>query len=235
MVSIVDRIRAVLREKADERTLASSQRFFKEPAKSYGVDIQQCSRIARQLWPEVKKLKKEEVFKLCEELFASDYNEEAHIVSSWLPKMIEQFDEDDWHIFQGWIEKYINNWAKCDSFCNHTMGDYLMKFPEYIDRLKEWALSENRWIKRAAAVSLIIPARKGLFLNDIFEISDRLLSDNDDMVQKGYGWLLKSASEVHQKGVYEYVLKNRGKMPRTALRYAIEKMPDDMRMEAMKR
>jgi len=233
--SIADRIRVVLREKADERTIASSQRFFKEPVKCYGVNIQQCTRIARQFWLEVKKLKKEEIFELCEQLFASDYNEEAHMVSSWLPQMIERFDKADWYIFQRWVEKYINNWAKCDSFCNHTIGDYLLKFPEYIDRLKEWALSENRWVKRAAAVSLIIPARKGYFLNDIFEISDRLLSDNDDMVQKGYGWLLKSTSEVYQKQVYEYVLKNKEKMPRTSLRYAIEKMPEDMRMEAMKR
>lgn len=235
MKSIVDRIRAVLREKADEKTLASSQRFFKEPVKSYGANMQQCSRIARQFWPEVKKLKKAEIFELCEQLFASDYNEEAHIVSSWLPKMIGQFNKNDWYIFKGWIEKYINNWAKCDSFCNHTMGDYLMKFPDFIKELKGWTASENRWVKRAATVSLIIPARKGYFLNDIFEISDRLLLDNDDMVQKGYGWLLKSTSEVHQKEVYEYILKNREKMPRTALRYAIEKMPEDMRKEAMKR
>jgi len=233
--SIADRIRTVLREKADKKTLASSQRFFKEPIKCYGVNIQHCTRIARQFWPEVKTLKKDEIYKLCEQLFSSDYSEEAHIVSSWLPEMIELTDENDWYIFQRWIEKYINNWAKCDSFCNHTMGDYLMKFPEFVEELKDWASSENRWVKRAAAVSLIIPARKGYFLNDIFEISDRLMSDKDDMVRKGYGWLLKSASEAYQKEVYEYVLKNREKMPRTALRYAIEKMPEDMRKEAMKR
>lgn len=235
MDNLVDRIRTVLKEKADEKIVVTSQRFFKEPIKSYGVNMQQCTRIARQFWPEVNVLEKEEIFALCEQLLSSDYNEEAHIVSSWLPGTIERVDENDWYLFQRWIEDYINNWAKCDSFCNHTMGDYLMKYPEFIERLKDWTSSDNRWVKRAAAVSLIIPARKGYFLNDIFEICDRLMSDQDDMVQKGFGWLLKAASEAYQKEVYEYVFRNRKKMPRTSLRYAIEKMPDWMKKEAMKK
>lgn len=84
-------------------------------------------------------------------------------------------------------------------------------------------------------MSLIIPAKKGLFLNEIFTISDRLLTDKDDMVQKGYGWMLKEASKLHQDEVYQYVLRHRRDMPRTALRYAIEKMPPELKSEAMKR
>ncbi len=235
MNNIVDSIREMLKSNADEKALANSQRVFKEPVKCYGVRVSECTKIARQFWPEVQKFKKSEIFELCELLLESDYCEEVYIVSSWLPKMVKQFDKNDGFIFKGWIEKYINNWAKCDSFCNHTMGDYVMKFPEFVEELKVWALSDNRWVKRAAAVSLIIPARKGYFLNDIFDISDRLLLDKDDMVQKGYGWMLKSASEAYQKEVYRYVLQNKEKMPRTSLRYAIEKMPDDMKKEAMKR
>ncbi len=51
--------------------------------------------------------------------------------------------------------------------------------------LKEWATSDNRWTHRTAAVTLIIPARKGLFLNDIFQIATTLFHDEDDLVQKG--------------------------------------------------
>ena len=107
-------------------------------------------------------------------------------------------------------------------------------YPEYIVKLKEWSVSENRWVKRAAAVTLIIPARKGLFLDDIFEIADTLLLDKDDMVQKGYGWMLKAASESHQKEVFDYVISNKAVMPRTSLRYAIEKMPADLQADVMK-
>ena len=110
-----------------------------------------------------------------------------------------------------------------------------MKYPTFIEELKEWTQSKNRWLRRAAAVSLIVPARNGHFLKEIFEITDRLLLDEDDLVQKGYGWLLKVTSHLHQKKVFDYVMKNKENMPRTALRYAIEKMPQSLRLEAMKR
>ena len=134
-----------------------------------------------------------------------------------------------------WIERYINNWAKCDSFCNHTIGDLIQKYPESLSELKSWAKSENRWLKRAAAVSLIVPAKKGCFMQEAFEICDLLLIDEDDIVQKGYGWLLKEESRKHQKEVFDYVVKNRKIMPRTALRYAIELMPKELKTQAMKK
>ena len=66
-------------------------------------------------------------------------------------------------------------------------------------------------------------------------IADILLEDKDDLVQKGYGWLLKEASRTHQDQVFEYVMRNKAVMPRTALRYAIEKMPEELRRKAMER
>jgi 3-methyladenine DNA glycosylase AlkD len=115
------------------------------------------------------------------------------------------------------------------------VGSFIVRYPEYLERLKRWTASPNRWVKRAAAVSLIVPARNGEFLADIFEIADLLLLDKDDLVQKGYGWMLKEASRRHQQEVFEYVLERRETMPRTALRYAIEKMPPELRKEAMAR
>lgn len=84
-------------------------------------------------------------------------------------------------------------------------------------------------------MSLIIPARRGEFLPDIFEIADLLLTDPDDLVQKGYGWMLKATSEAHQQEVFDYVVRKKAVMPRTALRYAIEKMPKELKTEAMKK
>jgi 3-methyladenine DNA glycosylase AlkD len=106
-------------------------------------------------------------------------------------------------------------------------------YPEYLSRLKDIAKSDNRWMRRAASVSLIIPARKGKFLSDILEIADILLLDSDDLVQKGYGWMLKAASESNQQTIFDYVMKNKAVMPRTSLRYAIEKMPQDLKAMAM--
>ena len=235
MSRILERLRAELRANADEKTISSFQRFFKEEVKYYGVKMGIVDKIASNYWKEIKSLDKKEIFDLCEDLFSSDYTEEAAVASSWTPKLADKFEPADLTLFKRWIETYLNNWAKCDGFCNHTIGDFVEKYPDSVRELVTWTESPNRWMKRAAAVSLIIPAKKGHFLHEIFTISDRLLPDKDDMVQKGYGWLLKEASHLHQEDVFKYVMKNRKVMPRTALRYAIEKMPQELKAEAMKK
>jgi 3-methyladenine DNA glycosylase AlkD len=235
MNEVIESIREELRASADEKTQRSFQRFFKENVTYYGVKTPVVGKIARKHWNAVKRLSKQEIFGLCEELYRSGYTEEAFVVAFWLPNMVKRLEPVDLAVFKAWIEKYIDNWAKCDGFCNHTVGGLLEKHPEAVGEVKSWALSENRWVKRAAAVSLIVPAKKGDFLREAFEISDTLLSSEDDMVQKGYGWLLKEESRKHQQEVLNYVLRNRKKMPRTALRYAIELMPKELKAEAMKR
>ncbi|ACL16993.1 DNA alkylation repair protein [Methanosphaerula palustris] len=235
METVLERIRTDLKNSCDPTTQKNFQRFFKEEVRYYGVKTPTVGKIAKRYWSEIKSQNKQEIFNLCDELYRSDYTEEAFIVSNWVPNLADRYEITDLAVFQVWIEKYINNWAKCDGFCNHTLGTFIMMYPECIEKLKKWTQSDNRWLKRAAAVSLILPAKQGEFLDDIFEIADRLLTDREDLVQKGYGWLLKEASRHHQDEVYLYVLKNRSTMPRTALRYAIELMPLKRRKEAMKR
>lgn len=72
-------------------------------------------------------------------------------------------------------------------------------------------------------------------MNDILEIADMLLSNKDDLVQKEYGWPLKAASQPHQKEVFNYVIKNKTIMPRTTLRYVIEKIPKELKKVAMEK
>lgn len=232
---IVEDIRKDLQNNIDERTRESFQLFFKEKVTCYGVKTAVVGKIAKKYLAKIKTLEKKEIFALCEELYRSDCMEEAFVVSYWLPNLVQQFELKDFEVFKNWIEKYINNWAKCDGFCNHTIGDFLEKYPEKVDDLKIWANSKNRWLKRAAAVSLIVPAKKGKFLQEAFEISDIMLQDEDDMVQKGYGWLLKEESRKHQQEVLAYVIRNKKKMPRTALRYAIELMPKELKLIAMEK
>jgi 3-methyladenine DNA glycosylase AlkD len=178
---------------------------------------------------------KKTVFDLCDELWQTGIVEEAIIAGIWSFKVHKHYLPEDIGLFDKWVKNNVTNWATCDNLCNHTVGSFLEMYPSEISVLKEWALSENRWVKRASAVSLILPARKGKFLNDIFEIAGILLTDRDDMVQKGYGWMLKEASKAHLKEVYDFVSENKSGMPRTAYRYAIEKMPPEMRKKAMEK
>ncbi|PWG78914.1 DNA alkylation repair protein [Pararcticibacter amylolyticus] len=228
-------VRKNLKEQSDEGVRKSAQQFFKEAIKSYGVTMPKVQKIAQSCFREINTLPKNEIFNLCTQLWQSGYQEEAIVACHWSYSVRKQYEQDDFGVFKSWINQYVSNWASCDTLCNHTVGAFLEMFPSYIGELKSFASSTNRWMKRASAVSLIIPARKGMFLQEIFQIADTLLIDEDDLVQKGYGWMLKAASEADQQAVFEFVLRNKSLMPRTALRYSIEKMSPEMRREAMSR
>lgn len=235
MENIIDEIRQSLKDSVDEKTLSTGKNFFKEEIKLYGVKIPLVNKISKETYLRIKGWQKKDVFSLCEELWKSGYSEESYVACNLSYYIHEDYKSSDFDVFERWVNQYVTNWALCDTLCNHTIGTFIEMYPEYISKLKEWAKSDNRWVKRAAAVTLIIPARKGLFLKDIFEIADALLLDVDDLVQKGYGWMLKAASEAYQDEVFQYVLSHKSVMPRTSLRYAIEKMPQNMRAEAMKK
>ena len=235
MENIIDKIRTELRHSIDEKTLATSQNFFKEKIKLYGVKVPTVNKISREYFKLIDCKTKSEIVELCEILWQSGFIEESFIACNWSYYIHEKYEPEDFQLFEKWITNYVNNWATCDTLCNHTIGEFIEMFPEYIVKLKDWATSHNRWLRRASSVTLIIPARKGKFLNEILEIADILLLDKDDLVQKGYGWMLKAASEANQQEIVDYVIKNKSIMPRTALRYAIEKMPKDLKIKAMER
>ena len=235
MEHIISEIRKQLKKSGDEKTRVTSQRFFKEKIKCYGVKTDVVKRISRENYALLEDRSKAVVFKLCEKLWQSGYIEESFVACKWSYFIREEYKPSDFEVFEWWINMYVNNWASCDTLCNHTMGAFIEMYPEYLSELKQFTHSDNRWMRRASAVSLIIPARKGKFLNDIFEIADRLLIDEDDLVQKGYGWMLKVASQSHQKEVFDYVIKRKREMPRTALRYSIERMPKEMKRIAMEK
>ena len=233
MNKIIESIRQELITHADEKTRLSGERFFKEDVKLYGLKSADVSRISKEHYKDIEDKSKVHIFVLCDVLWKSGYMEESFVACSWAYNMRKQYKPADFEVFEKWVKTYIGNWASCDTLCNHTIGTFVEMYPEYLSGLKKWAKSPNRWVKRASAVSLIVPARKGKFLNDIFAIADILHSDKDDMVQKGYGWMLKAASQAHQKDVFNYVMSKKTTMPRTSLRYAIEKMTPELKAQAM--
>jgi len=232
---VLTAVRQELVQSIDEKTRDSAQRFFKEEVKFHGVKSAIVRKIATKYFREINGRDKKEIFGLCENLLETNYGEEAFIAFEWAYSLRRKYEQEDFQVFERWVSEYVDNWAKCDTLCNHTLGTFIEMYPEYIKNLKVWAQAGNRWLRRASAVTLILPARKGDFLKEVLEISDILLKDKDDMVQKGYGWMLKEASKKHQDEIFCYVMSNRAEMPRTALRYAIEKMPEELRRKAMDR
>lgn len=235
MDNTIKNLRSELIRNGDEKTKQSGERFFREDVKLYGVKSALEKQISREHYKAIADKSKSHIFSLCEELLESGIMEESFVACSWSYNVRKDFEPSDFKIFEKWVSNYVTNWATCDTLCNHTVGTFIEMYPTFLSGLKKWAKSPGRWVKRASAVSLIVPAKQGKFLNDVFEIADILHADNDDMVQKGYGWMLKVASQAHQNEVFNYVMSKKATMPRTALRYAIEKMPDDLRSKAMEK
>lgn len=227
-------IRQALNEKVDLGIKSNRQSFFKEPIKTLGVRKPDINSIANSFYKTIAHWEKSEIFSACEQLWLSGYIDDAFVACNWSYHLRNSFLPEDMVVFDRWINEYITNWDTCDTFCTRTMGAFIAMYPQFIQRLKQYTLSENRWVRRVAAVSLVTPARNGLFHEHVYAIADALLLDADDLVQKGYGWLLKVAADFDRDTVFQYVMDRKAIMPRTALRYAIEKMPQELRAKALK-
>ncbi len=238
-------IHSELKLHAEQAYKKSQQWFFKEGIELYGVRIPVVRKIAAKYWPEVKLLSKKapksdashhlgvQIFALCEELLRTNMQEDSVIAYDFVYRMRKQLEPKDFVVLERWVKQYVNNWAKCDDICTGALGELIATYPQLIQKTVPWRKSKNRWVRRASAVALIVPVKRANTLPDVFAAADTLLADEDDMVRKGYGWLLKEASNVYPEEVFAYVMKNKAKMPRVALRYAIEKMPKDWKRQAM--
>jgi 3-methyladenine DNA glycosylase AlkD len=192
-------------------------------------------RISSERFRLAKSWGKHRVFDVCEILLELRNWPERAIAFDWAFRCRKQYEAADFKTFERWLNTYVDGWGSCDNFCTHAFGSLILQYPALIPSAMKWTESDSRWLRRAAAVVMIYSARRGEHLDAAFQIADRLLTDGDDMVQKGYGWMLKEVSKCDPTRVFDYVMAHKGVMPRTALRYAIEKLDPDLRKRAMEK
>ncbi len=231
--AVVQEIREELSQNTDHEYYDSVRKFFKEKVTFYGVRTSVVRKISAHYFSQIRKKPKEELFELCESLLQSGSTEERTIAFDWAFRIKKGYAPLDFSTFESWLKTYVKNWGSCDDLCTHALGEFIFQFPKFIAEVKKWTESENRWLRRASAVVLIYSIRRGGPIQEGFEIADILLQDGDDMVQKGYGWMLKEVSNLYPEKVFEYVMANKERMPRTSLRYAIEKLPPELKKKAM--
>jgi 3-methyladenine DNA glycosylase AlkD len=142
-------IRQALRDNVQEDTLNSKKRFFKEEVKLLGLSVAEVTKISKHFYQTLKDSPKEDIFALCDELWKSGYSEEAYMACHFSYYISRKYEPADFRVFERWVNEYVTNWATCDTLCNHTVGTIVEKYPEYIEELKKWAKSPNRWVKRA--------------------------------------------------------------------------------------
>jgi 3-methyladenine DNA glycosylase AlkD len=201
------------------------QWFFKDEIKSHGWYTADLRRAAVRFRREVRKAYGLDfLVEVADQLFAGSVLEEKVAAVFLLEKLDGEFGDSEFRLFESWLDR-IGSWADHDGLVHYLIGPMVAAKPARRKAVFRWAKSAKRWHRRAACVALIRGARAKMFFPDIKKLSDSLLTDDDDMVQKGLGWLLRETAKFDGERTVPYLMKIRGRAPRLVLRTACETLP----------
>lgn len=220
-----------LRSLADPPRAEEVQRYFKNTVKVYGLRAPLIRAIAAEYYRSIKATwTAKEAIELCDILFPAAELETKAIAGLILSRFKKEFPRTLFTKTKGWLSRnYLDNWASVDLFCTDAMGALLVKYPDLVEKIKGWAFHPNRWVKRASAVSFIKLAKRDEYHPVIFTISKTLFPAKDDLVQKANGWLLRETGKRDMRRLEVFLLEHGPAIPRTTLRYAIERYPEKKR------
>lgn len=227
-MSTLAEIQNTIRKKANKQKAIFAQRFFKTGKGEYsegdiflGITVPELRKICRSF--------QDLPFSETKKLLQSKFHEER-LVSLFL--LVSKFQTGDEplkkKIFDSYLSqtKWINNWDLVDSSADKIVGQYLFDKERTI--LKKLATSTSLWERRIAVISTLHFIRKGQF-TETLQISKILLNDQHDLIHKAVGWMLREVGKKDAPTLISFLDKYTSKMPRTMLRYAIEKFPQTIR------
>lgn len=223
-----------LHQHADPRDAAFLQTFFKTGPGQYGEGdhfIGVRIPAIRKILPRADGLPSREAEKL---LHSKIHEERLLALMIWVRHFQQGEEPRRKQIVDLYLKntKWINNWDLVDQSAYHILGSWLLNKPRTI--LRNLARSPLLWDRRIAVVSTYAFIRKG-DLKNIFELSRMLLGDNEDLMHKACGWMLREAGKRDEKALCRFLDEHHSSMPRTMLRYALEKFPESKRKEYLRR
>ncbi len=226
---IAAEIRRVLKKGGSAQHAKGVQWFFKHEIKSHGWRTADLRYTMRQIRREIRKDDGlGQLIAVANRLFTGSVLEEKIAGVFLLENLDSEFGDGEFALFESWIER-ISSWSDHDALVHDLIAPMAIAKPARVEAVFRWAKSWNRWHRRAACVALIRGSRKRMFFEEITKLSDSLLEDEDDMVQKGLGWLLRETAKFNAKRTVPYLMKIRGRAPRLVLRTACETLPGEMR------
>jgi len=143
--------------------------------------------------------------------------------------------EDSEKIYQYYLKHLnsVNNWDLVDTSAPYIVGDYLYKNPKKSKILLEFSQSENLWIRRISIVSTLTFIKNNEF-NQTLKIANLLIYDDHDLIHKAVGWMLREIYKRDESLIKQFLRQNYAQIPRTTLRYAIERMDKEGRLLYLK-
>jgi 3-methyladenine DNA glycosylase AlkD len=215
-------IRAELKRSGSPEHAKGVQWFFKEDVKSHGwytCDLRALARkTRRELLPEHGL---EFLVQLADELFTGQVLEEKIFGVLLLAPLTRQLNAGHFDLLESWIAR-IGSWADHDALVHSLIAPMVAADRRRMKRVFTWAKSADRWHRRAACVALIQGGQQSEFFRDTVLLSSLLLTDKDEMVQKGLGWLLRVSAKADPESTIPYLMSIRERIPRLVLRTASE-------------
>jgi 3-methyladenine DNA glycosylase AlkD len=213
---------------ADTERAISSQRYFKTGEGEYGYGDVFIGIRMPVLREAVKKFRDTPIG-VAEKLLRSEYHEiRMFSLLILVYRFSRKNDKEKEEIYNIYLSntQYINNWDLVDSSAHHIVGAYLENREKTV--LYDFALSDSLWERRIAVISTFHYIKKNIF-KDALSIAELLLYDREDLIHKAVGWMLREIGNRDLDIETRFLKFYYSKMPRTALRYAIEKFSKEER------
>jgi 3-methyladenine DNA glycosylase AlkD len=222
-------IRRTLKAGGSAEHSAGVQWFFKEEIKSHGWYTNDLRKLATRFRRELlNDYGLDYLVNVADELFRGDVLEEKVMAVFLLQKSVGDFGSKEFRLFEKWLSR-VSSWADHDALVQYLIGPMIAADPARVKVVFRWAKSKDRWHRRAAAVSLLRGNRQQLFFDEIVCVTEMLLADEDDMVQKGLGWLLREAAKYNREKTVSYLMTIRERAPRLVIRTACETLAPAVR------
>lgn len=222
---VAKQIRRALKDGGSAEHAVGVQWFFKDEIKSRGWrtgDLRRAIRLCRKDILEQHDF--DFLVEVADQLFSGPVLEEKVAGIFLLENLTDKCGDREFQLFENWLDR-IGSWADHDGLVHSLISPMVVAKTSRAKAAFKWAKSPNRWHRRAACVALIRAARARMLFPEITKLSDNLLSDQNDMVQKGLGWLLREAAKYDAKRTVPYLMKIRDRAPRLVLRTACETLP----------
>ncbi len=226
---IAAHIRRVLKDGGTAPHAEGVQWFFKEEIKSRGWYTGELRKVAVRFRRTI--LREQDMgflLKVADRLFRGRVLEERIFAVLLLEKLTDEFGDAEFSLFESWLGR-ISSWADHDALVHYLIAPLVAGKTARSQNVFVWAKSENRWHRRAACVALIQGTRQQMFLPEIKRLSNLLLRDEDEMVLKGLGWLLRETAKHAAPKTIPYLCRIRQRAPRLVLRTACETLPASVR------
>lgn len=220
-----------LKALADPVRAVGAQKYFKETVLFLGTTAPDLRALAQELFQKVRsEWGVKEATEFCAIMLVNPYHEVRALGILVFERFRKDFPRTTFATIKSWLlADYCNSWALVDVLCPTSVTALLEKYPDLLNEIKVWTRSPNRWVRRASIVSFIKLAKKIQYLDAIYEIVRAHFDDKDDLIQKASGWLLREAGKTDVARLEKFLRRHGPAIPRTTLRYAIERFPEPKR------